>query len=131
MSRLPISMMCPKCESKEYTSRKPEALVAFARDRVCKVCQVRYSPPPPVWGGIVFLISGLALPVLGLVLTALLVHPFSIPGLACEGAFCLFAVVVFIGGIRALIDSRCVGAVSVGDSSRTDHKGRGDVADDR
>src|SRR5262249_25416578 len=102
MSRFPISRGCPSCGSKEYASRKPESFVAFAPDRTCKVCQVRYSPPTPTWGGVLFLVCGLALPVLGFVLTALLVHPLSILGLAFEGAICLFALVVFVGGIRLL-----------------------------
>jgi hypothetical protein len=125
MSGLPISKVCPQCGSKEHTSRKPEAFVAFANDRVCKVCLTRYSPPTPVWGGILFLLSGLALPILGLVLIALLFNPFSILGLACEGGFCIFALVVFIGGIRLLVTSSNVGgAESVRSSSRTDLEGR-------
>jgi hypothetical protein len=103
MTMYPISRVCPQCGGKEYTSRKPEAFVAFASDRVCKVCRTRYSPPTPVWGGILILLLGLALPILGFVLVALLFHPFSILGLACEGTFCVFALVVFIGGIRLLV----------------------------
>jgi hypothetical protein len=111
MSEFPISKVCPRCGSKEYTSRKPKEFVAFANDRVCKVCLTRYSPPPPVWGGIVFVLCGLALPILGCVLIYLLFgvptndNPFNILGLVCGGAFCIFALVVFGGGIRLLESS--------------------------
>jgi len=51
------------------------------------------------------MLSGLALPILGFVLIGLLFNPFSILGLACEGAVCILALVVFIGGIRLLTNS--------------------------
>jgi hypothetical protein len=125
MSRFPISRVCPECASKGYTVRKSQAFVAFANDRVCKFCLTRYSPPTPLWGGITFMLSGLALPVLGFVLIALLallfgpfVSPFSILGLTCEGVFCILALVCFIGGIRLLVTSQIVGgAESVRNSS--------------
>ena len=104
MSEFPISKVCPQCGSKEYTSRRPETFVAFASDRVCKVCLTRYSPPTPTWAAILFLLSGLALPILGFVLIGLLFNPFSILGLACEGVFCILAMVC-IGGARPLLNS--------------------------
>ena len=115
MREFPISKVCPQCGSKEYTSRKPKTFVAFVNDRVCKVCLTRYSPPPPVWGGIMFLLSGLALPILGWGLMSMLNLMFGVPtddnpfgylGLACGGAICILAPVVFSGGIRLLQRSR-------------------------
>ncbi len=118
MTNFPVSRVCPQCGSKEHTLRKPQSFVAFADDRVCKVCHRRYSPPTPVWGGILFVLSGLALPILGFVLIALLINPFSIAGLACQGAMCIFALRVFIGGIRLLVSSTNVGGTErVRDSS--------------
>ena len=84
--------------------RKPKHLVAFAADRVCKGCLTRYSPPTPLWGGVVFLISTGIFGLLGFFLIGLLFGP-SLLGLACEGVFCVFALVVFIRGIRLLIDA--------------------------
>jgi hypothetical protein len=52
-----------------------------------------------------FMLSGLALPILGFVFIGLLFNPFSILGLACEGAFCILALAVFIGGVRLLTNS--------------------------
>jgi hypothetical protein len=61
----------------------------------------------------------LALPILGFVLISLLLPLGSFYGLACEGAFCIFALVVFFGGIRLLVTSTNVGwAESVRNSSR-------------
>lgn len=105
MADIPVSRTCPACGGQEYTLRKPKAFVAFADDRECKACSTRYSPPTPLWAGIVFLLCGLALPFLGFVLIALLFNPFSVLGLVCEGAFCVFAVAVFIGGIRQISNS--------------------------
>ena len=105
MTDFPIRRVCPQCGSKEYTVRRPKEFVAFADDRVCKGCLTRYSPPTPTWAASLFLLSGLALPILGFVLIGLLFNPFSILGLACEGAVCILALVVFIGGIRLLTNS--------------------------
>jgi hypothetical protein len=105
MSNFPTSTVCPRCGGNEYTLRKPETFVAFTADRVCKACLTRYSPPIPLWGGVMVLLAAPALGLLGFFLIALLFGPFSILGLACEGALGLFVLVVFIGGIRLLIAS--------------------------
>jgi hypothetical protein len=105
MSTFPTSRICPQCGGKEYTLRKPKKLAAFAADRVCKGCLTRYSPPTPLWGGIVFLMSTVAFGLFGFVFIAFLLNPFSLLGLVCEGAFCIFAFVVFIHGIRILSES--------------------------
>jgi hypothetical protein len=80
-------------------------LVAFVSDRVCRTCNTRYMPPTPVWAGILFLVAGLTLPFLGLVLTSLLFHPFSIAGLVCVGVIAALGVATFVGGIRELVNS--------------------------
>jgi hypothetical protein len=105
MNEYPISTACPQCRGTQYARRKPDRWVAFVSDRVCRACGTRYTPPTPVWAAVLFLLSGLTLPFLGLVLTTLLVHPFSFAGLICEGAIAALGVVVFIGGIRELVNS--------------------------
>jgi hypothetical protein len=105
MNEYPISAICPQCGGTKYTRRKPNRLVAFVNDRVCRACNTRYTPPTPVWAGVLFLLAGLTLPFLGLVLTSLLVHPFSIAGLICEGVIAALGVAAFVGGIRELINS--------------------------
>jgi hypothetical protein len=105
MTAYPISATCPQCGATEYTRRKPERLVAFVSDRVCRACNTRYTPPTPVWAGILFLLAGLTLPFLGFALTSLLVHPFSIVGLICEGVVAVLGVAAFVGGIRELLNS--------------------------
>jgi hypothetical protein len=105
MNEYPIRTTCPQCRGTEYTCRKPKRLVAFVSDRVCRSCNTRYTPPTPVWAGILFLLAGLTLPFLGLALTSLLVHPFSIAGLVCEGVIAALGVAAFVGGIRELVNS--------------------------
>jgi hypothetical protein len=105
MSKGPVGKVCPKCGCAEYTRRKPKDFIAFADDRVCKACNTRYSPPAPVWAGMAFILSAVALPVLGFIFTALLINPFSLFGLVCEGSFCVFALAVLIGGIKVLAKS--------------------------
>ncbi|HEY7314405.1 MAG TPA: hypothetical protein VH643_33970 [Gemmataceae bacterium] len=105
MSKFPISRVCPQCGGKEYSLRKPKTFVAFTADRVCKACLTRYSPPTPPWGGVMFLLAAPVLGLLGFVLIALLVGPFTLLGLACDGVLGLFVLAVFIGGIRILIAS--------------------------
>jgi hypothetical protein len=105
MTEYPINATCPQCGGTEYTRRKPNRLVAFVSDRVCRACNTRYTPPTPVWAGILLLLAGLTLPFLGLVLTSLLVHPFSIAGLVWEGVIAALGLAAFVGGIRELVNS--------------------------
>jgi hypothetical protein len=105
MSKFPISTVCPKCGGNEYTSRKPQTFIAVSADRVCEGCLTRYSPPIPLWGGVMFLLAAPVIGLLGFFLIVLLFGPFSILGLACESALGLLVLVVFIGGIRLLIAS--------------------------
>jgi hypothetical protein len=105
MSVYPVSVACPQCGGTEYARRKPQRLVAFVSDRVCKACNTRYTPPTPVWAAALFLLAGITLPFLGLVLTSLLVHPLSVAGLVCEGLIGLLGVLAFLGGLRELANS--------------------------
>jgi hypothetical protein len=105
MNEYPISATCPQCGGTEYARRKPSRLVAFVSDRVCRACNTRYTPPTPPWAVFVFLVSGLALPVLGAFLTILLVPLFSLAGLVCEGLFVALGIAAFVGGIRQLVNS--------------------------
>jgi hypothetical protein len=109
MSQFPVGKVCPRCGSPEHTLRKPKKFVAFAADRVCKSCQTRYSPPTPPWGGAMILLASLVFGLLGFVLIAVLFGPFSLLGLACNAALGVFVLVVFIGGIRVLIESSTPG----------------------
>jgi hypothetical protein len=114
MTEYPITATCPQCGGTEYTCRKPKRLVAFASDRVCRACNTRYTPPTPVWGAVLFLLAGLSLPFLGLVLTSLLVHPFSIVGLVFEGLIAALGVAAFVGGIRELMNSAAARVRKIG-----------------
>ena len=54
----PISKVCPHCGGQTYTRIAPSSSVAFAKDRVCKQCGMRYSPPTPLWAAIIFIVIG-------------------------------------------------------------------------
>ena len=80
--------------------------MAFVSDRVCTVCATRYTPPTPIWAGIVFIIAGLALAgffglawIIGL--------SFAMPPgpvvMGCEGFLVFLGVMAIIFGIRSLI----------------------------
>jgi hypothetical protein len=56
----PVAQVCPKCGSSDYTAVKPAAMVAYASDRVCRVCSTRYAPPTPLWARFIFGAFGLA-----------------------------------------------------------------------
>jgi hypothetical protein len=58
-TRHPVSQVCPQCGSAEYTTVKPQAMIAFASDRVCRSCSTRYTPPTPIWARILFGLIGL------------------------------------------------------------------------
>ena len=58
-SEYPVSPNCPQCGSTDYRRVKAETFVAFADDRICEACEVRYTPPTPLWGRIVFVILGI------------------------------------------------------------------------
>jgi hypothetical protein len=121
MSEFPVSKTCPNCGTKEFSRQKPERFVAFAPDRICVRCWKRYTPPTPVWAGLLFIFSAMALPILGFVLIdVVLGYPFSVLGLLCESVFIFFAVVAFYGGIRSLVESSGQ-AFSASDATRPDN----------
>ena len=61
----PISKTCPSCGGGEYTEKRPERWIAFAKDRVCTACNTRYTPPTPLWAAGIFIAAGVLLAVAG------------------------------------------------------------------
>jgi hypothetical protein len=55
-----VSLVCPSCGSTQHEKVKPAAMVAFAQDRVCRMCSTRYTPPTPIWARILFGVIGFA-----------------------------------------------------------------------
>jgi hypothetical protein len=55
----PISKVCPKCGSNNFTRVPPKSMVAFTKDRVCNRCHTRYTPPTPLWAAFVFILLGI------------------------------------------------------------------------
>lgn len=92
---------------KEYGKRRPETWVAFTSDRVCKACGTRYTPPTPVWAGILFIVGGLllagfgALSIIGELLSR---TPASCLGTVCSGLFGLVGLLMIGQGTRSLLN---------------------------
>lgn len=55
----PVSAVCPGCGGTAYHPVSPGRLVAYQRDRVCRSCQTRYTPPTPVAAAVAFVVGGL------------------------------------------------------------------------
>lgn len=102
----PVSRVCPHCGNAEYKPRKPERLIAFTWDRVCKACETRYTPPTPMWAAVVFLLLGFLL--VGFAAFSILVRAASgnvlgIPAMLCEGFLGFLGLLAIYQGLRALI----------------------------
>ncbi len=103
MPRYPISPVCPKCGSPHYQKR--------GRQRVCRTCLTRYTPPPSRWEralfGTVLIISGLILCIpAGAVAYSLLAEPKAAVPVGCFGLSILPALLglVCLGfGIKELV----------------------------
>jgi hypothetical protein len=101
-----VSKVCPNCGHAEFRQRRPEKLIAFTWDRVCKACGTRYTPPTPVWAAFVFLLAGLPLAafgVLGVVFRLASGNPLGIPAMACEGFLGLLGILSIVQGVRSLV----------------------------
>jgi hypothetical protein len=116
----PVSKLCPHCGGAEYTTGPPAGFIAFVKDRICKSCHTRYTPPTPFWAAVVFILIGL--PLAALMLASIIIsvirivllainNPLrlngglagaSILGFACEGFFAFIGVLAIAHGIRAL-----------------------------
>src|SRR5262245_32764724 len=44
---LPVGVVCPHCGEAKFRQVRPQRLVAFGWDRLCKACGTRYAPPTP------------------------------------------------------------------------------------
>ena len=91
----PVSTVCPECASEKFTRERPQGWVAFAWDRVCVDCGMRYSPPTPLWAAIVFIVLGVVLTGFGgLGLSA---------GDVCMALLGPLGILALIHGIRSLV----------------------------
>jgi hypothetical protein len=97
----PVSVVCPKCGDAPYKRVKPETFVAFRWDRVCKVCETRYTLPTPLWAAIIFLIVGLILAGFGAISVGLAARGGGFP--VCEGFLGFLGLLALVHGIRSLM----------------------------
>jgi hypothetical protein len=102
----PVSRVCPSCGHAEFKARRPERLVAFTWDRVCKACGTRYTPPTPLWAGVVFLAVGLLLFSFGSIsigLRLLSGNLVGVPAMACEGFLAFLGLLAILQGTRSIL----------------------------
>lgn len=98
-----MSRVCPDCGHAGFKGVRPNRLIAFTWDRVCKECDTRYTPPTPVWAGVVFILAGLPLVLVGLLslLGQMMARPNPL-GLACTGFLGLLGLLAILQGVRTL-----------------------------
>jgi hypothetical protein len=64
-----------------------------------------YTPPTPVWAGVVFILAGLPLMIVGfgaVILGLASGNVLRVPGMACEGFLGFLGLLAIIQGIRTL-----------------------------
>jgi hypothetical protein len=111
-SNYPTSENCPHCGSGESKKRPPETYIAFVSDRVCKVCQTRYTPPTPAWAAIIFILVGMLFVGVDVLF---LVTAFIRPGMGFTSSFlqgwvgasvALLGIACIVHGLRSLTRSQ-------------------------
>ena len=93
----PVSKTCPGCGSAKYTRERPQGWIAFAWDRVCTDCGLRYSPPTPLWAAVVFILVGVGLTGFGAL--------GLMAGDICVALLGILGIMALIHGIRSLARS--------------------------
>jgi hypothetical protein len=58
MAKYPVSGKCPNCDELDFKRVRPEGVIAFTDDRVCKGCRTRYTPPTHLWAAVLFIAVG-------------------------------------------------------------------------
>ena len=104
-TRFPVSKVCPACGSTEFKQVRPNTWIAFSWDRVCKGCNTRYTPPTPIWAGIVFIVIGL--PLLSMSAVDIFIRLINgqmagVAGIGCTALLGILGLLAMIHGIRSL-----------------------------
>lgn len=98
----PVSPVCPECGGTEYRAVRPDRLVAFRYDRVCRDCQTRYVTPTPPAGAVAMLIVGVVLVLLAGV-ECLVSLASDVPlGMVCGVILGILGLLAAAHGIRSL-----------------------------
>jgi hypothetical protein len=102
----PVSDGCPQCGGGDYTEQRPYRWVAFAKDRVCKQCNIGYAPPTPRWGAILLVVAGVILAAFGAVSVIANAGDgvVGLPALVFEGCLGLLGAAALVAGRRAFIE---------------------------
>lgn len=104
----PISKVCPSCGNAEFKKRRPDRLVAFTYDRICRACGTRYTPPTPLWAALAFLLVGLVLLGFGgtsVIFAVLSGQVVGIPAMLCNGFLAILGLLAIGQGITGLFSA--------------------------
>jgi len=103
LTKYAVGIVCPACQSPEYKQVRPDRWITFTWDRVCKSCGIRYTPPTPLWAGVVFIFAGLPLAAFGLFEVIVgLARGNPLP-IACEGVLGLLGALAVSHGVHFLV----------------------------
>ena len=102
----PISEVCPQSGGADFTEQRPYRWVAFAKDRICRQCNVGYTPPTPRWGAILLVAAGVILATFGAVSVIANAGDgvAGLPALVFEGCLGLLGALAIVAGRRAFIE---------------------------
>jgi hypothetical protein len=102
-------MLCEKCGSEDFNRVKPKEIVAFSKDYQCVQCQLQFPAPVPIWGSLLFMITGIPLAAFGAMIVAAVLlkaldsrtEPNLVP-LGIGMGLCLLGSVAFWKGVTSL-----------------------------
>lgn len=105
VQEIPVGNACPSCGGSNFKKVRPKSWVAFISDRVCRDCKTRYTPPTPIWAGVVFILIGLLLGGLGLLGVISRIsnpNPLTLPAVAIEIGLGIVGLLAIVHGARCL-----------------------------
>jgi Mn2+/Fe2+ NRAMP family transporter len=97
-----ISRSCPKCGASSYDTVRPDRPGTFSKDRVCKACGTRYSPPTSMWAAILLICGGLFTLTISGLLCYIALHLTSNVFLLLGAPLLFVGIVMIVSGLRRI-----------------------------
>ena len=102
-----VGKVCPKCGHADYTRQRSQRWITFAHDRICTGCKTRYTPPTPIWAGILFVLVGFCLAgffALDALFRFTSGNPLGIPALVFDLLIVVLGCLAIAHGLRCFIN---------------------------